>query len=71
MRQDLPQTCLPSRHPVLDVLDEEYCTVVFRLQGGRPTMSEFLLELSQHVEKSGTVEIVRFQVGDYLGHTPS
>jgi len=71
MPQDLPQTCLPTRHPLSDVLDKEYCTVVFRLQGGRPTMSEFLFELSQYVERSGTVEIVRFQVGDSLGHPHS
>jgi len=42
--------------------------VVFRLQGGRPSMSEFLFELSQHVEKSETVDVVRFQVGDSIGH---
>ena len=71
MRQALPQTCLPTRHPLSDVLDKEYCTVVFRLRGGRPTMSEFLLELSQYVERSETVEIVRFQVGDSLGHPHS
>lgn len=71
MRQDLPQARLSTRHPVLDVVDDKYCTVVFRLQGGNPTMSEFLLELSLHVESSGTVEIVRYQVGDYLGHTHS
>ncbi len=69
MRQDLPPTCLPTRHPLSDVLDEEYCTVVFHLQSGRPTMSEFLFELSQYVERSGMVEIVRFQVGDSLGHS--
>ena len=71
MPQDLPQTCLPTLHPLSDALDEEYCTVVFRLRGGRPTMSEFLFELSQYVERSGTVEIVRFQVGDSLGHPHS
>jgi|GEM_PF-1629082 hypothetical protein len=71
MRQALSQTCLPTQHPALNVVNEEYCTVVFRLRGGRPTMSEFLLELSQHVERSGTVEIVRFQVGDSLGHPHS
>ncbi|HFH3285689.1 hypothetical protein [Pseudomonas aeruginosa] len=46
--------------------DEEYCTVVFRLQGGRRAMGWFLAELSQHFEGSGTAEIVRFAVGDHL-----
>ncbi len=32
---------------------EEYCTVVFRLQGGRSAMDWFLAELSQHFEGSG------------------
>jgi hypothetical protein len=68
MPKDLPHTGLPTRHPLSDILDEEYCTVVFRLRGGRPTMSELLVELSQYVESAGTVEIVRFRVGDDLGH---
>ncbi|MFW0756401.1 hypothetical protein ACN1C3_16945 [Pseudomonas sp. H11T01] len=68
MSQDLPQTCLPTQHPMLNVVNEEYCTVVFRLRRGRPAMGAFLLELSQHIERAGTVEIVRFQVGDDLGH---
>ena len=71
MRQALQKTCLPTRHPLSDALDKEYCTVVFRLRGGRPTMSEFLFELSQYVERSGTVEIVRLQVGDSLDHPHS
>ena len=45
---------------------EEYCTVVFRLQGGRSTMGWLLAELSQHFEGSGTAEIVKFEVGDHL-----
>lgn len=45
---------------------EEYCTVVFRLQGGRSAMSWFLAELSRHFEGSGTAEIVKFEVGDHL-----
>jgi hypothetical protein len=45
---------------------EEYCTVVFRLQGGRPAMGWFLAKLSQHFEGSGTTEIVKFEVGDHL-----
>ena len=45
---------------------EEYCTVVFRLQGGRSAMGGFLVELSQHFESSGTAEIVKFEVGDHL-----
>ncbi|WP_223509908.1 hypothetical protein [Pseudomonas sp. BF-RE-29] len=69
MRQALEPTGLPTRHPLLDVLDEEYCTVVFRLRGGRPSRSELLVELSQYVERSGTVELVRFHVGDSLGHS--
>ena len=68
MPQDLPQTCLPSRNLLSDVLDEKYCTVVFRLRGGRPTLSEFLFELSQYVERSETIEIVRFQVDDDFDH---
>lgn len=67
MRQALPHNGLPTQHPLSDVLDEEYCTVVFRLRGGRPTMSELLVELSEYVESAGTVEIVRFRVGDDLG----
>lgn len=68
MSQALPPTGLPTRHTLLNGMDEEYCTVMFRLQGEHPTTSEFLLELSQYVENSGTVEIVRFQVCDDLGH---
>ena len=68
MPQDLPPPCRPTRASLPEVLDEEYCTVVFRLQGGRPRMSAFLLELSDHLEGSGTVEIVRFHVGDDLHH---
>ncbi|KTB60845.1 hypothetical protein AO066_02980 [Pseudomonas fluorescens] len=48
-----------------DAACEEYCTVVFRLQGGRSAMVWFLAELSQHFEGSGT-EIVKFEVGDHL-----
>ncbi|KJH75909.1 MULTISPECIES: hypothetical protein [unclassified Pseudomonas] len=68
MRQALEPTGLPTRHALLDVLDEEYCTVVFRLRGGRPSRSELLVELSQYVESAGTVEIVRFHVGNDLDH---
>ena len=68
MSKGLPPTGLPTRHTLLNGMDEEYCTVVFRLQGGHPTRSEFLLELSQYVERSGTVEIVHFQVCYDLGH---
>lgn len=45
---------------------DEYCTVVFRLQGGRLAMSWFLAELSRHFEGSNTAEIVKFKVGDHL-----
>ena len=68
MSHNLSHTGLPTQRPLPGVLDEKYCTVVFHLQGGRPTTSEFLFELSQHVEKSETVDIVRFQVGDSIGH---
>lgn len=46
--------------------NDEYCTVVFRLQGGRSAMGWFLAELSQHFEGSGTAEIVKFEIGDHL-----
>lgn len=68
MSNNLSHTCRPTQHPPLNVVSEEYCTVVFRLRDGRPALSEFLFELSQHVEKSETVDIVRFQVGDSIGH---
>lgn len=45
---------------------EEYCTVVFRVQGGRSAMGWFLAKLSRHFEGSGTAEIVKFEVGDHL-----
>lgn len=49
-----------------DAACEEYCTVVFRLQGERSATVWFLAELSQHFEGSGTAEIVKFEVGDHL-----
>lgn len=69
MRQALEPTGVPTRHALLDVLDEEYCTVVFRLRGGRLSRSELLVELSQYVESARTVEIVRFHVGNDLDHS--
>ena len=45
---------------------DEYCTVVFRLQGGRSAMGWLLAELSRHFEGSGTAKIVKFEVGDHL-----
>lgn len=51
----------PDRPPC-----EEYCTVVFRVQGGRSAMGWFLAELSRHFEDSGSAEIVKFEVGDHL-----
>lgn len=45
---------------------EEYCTVVFRLQGGRSAMRWFLAELSRHFGGSGTAEVVKFEIGDHL-----
>lgn len=68
MSNNLSHTGLPTQRPLPGVLDEKYCTVVFHLQGGRPSTSEFLIELSQYVEKSETVDIVRFQVGDSISH---
>ncbi|MFL9673044.1 hypothetical protein [Pseudomonas sp. 2822-17] len=49
-----------------DAACEEYCTVVFRLQGGRSAMVWLLAELSRYFEGSGSVEIVKFEVGDHL-----
>lgn len=57
----VPPSIRPHRSPC-----EEYCTVVFRLQGGRSAMGWFHAELSQHCEGSGTAEIVKFEVGDHL-----
>lgn len=45
---------------------EEYCTVVFRLQGERSAMGRFLVVLSRYFEGLGTAEIVKFEVGDHL-----
>ncbi|MFJ2363800.1 hypothetical protein ACIPIN_08860 [Pseudomonas sp. NPDC087697] len=73
MRHDVAKTLPHSLtvYPAQELMDEEYCTVLFRLQGGRPAIGELLLDLSQHFESSGTVEIVRVQVGDYLSGHPS
>lgn len=68
MPHDLPQSGYLTGHSLPDVVSDEYCTVVIRLQGRHLSPSEFLLELSLHVERVGAVEIVRFQVGDALGH---
>ncbi|MFS2198828.1 MULTISPECIES: hypothetical protein [unclassified Pseudomonas] len=40
--------------------------MVFHLQGGRSVTAWFLAEISRHFEGSGTVEIVKFEVGDLL-----
>ncbi|CRM57388.1 hypothetical protein [Pseudomonas sp. 25 R 14] len=45
---------------------EAYCTVVFRLPGGRTAVGALLLELSRQVEGSATAEIVKLRVGDPL-----
>lgn len=45
---------------------EDYCSVVFRLQGGRSAMGWLLAELSRHFGGSGTAEILKFEVGDHL-----
>ena len=65
MLDQLPITVPPSIRSH-HLACEEHCTVVFRLQGGRSAMGRFLAELSQHFEGSGTVEIVKFEVGDHL-----
>ena len=65
MLDQLPIIVQPSIH-LCRPPSEEYCTVVFRLQGGRSTMGWLLAELSRHFEGSGTAEITKFQVGDHL-----
>jgi hypothetical protein len=65
MLDHLPIIVQPSIRPDPSPCDE-YCTVVFRLQGGRSAMGWFLAELSRHFEGSGTAEIIKFQVGDHL-----
>lgn len=65
MLDQLPIIVQPSVRPH-HLPCEEFCTVVFRLQGGRSAMGWFLAELSQHFEGSGTAEIVKFEVGDHL-----
>ncbi|TCV62218.1 hypothetical protein [Pseudomonas fluorescens] len=57
----VPPATQPRRPPC-----EGYCTVVFRLRGGRSAMGWFLAELSRHLEGSVTAEIVKFEVGDHL-----
>lgn len=65
MLDQLPIIVQPSIRPHPSPC-EEYCTVVFRLQGGRSAMGGFLAELSHHFEGSGIAEIVKFEVGDHL-----
>ena len=65
MLDQFPIVVQPSIRP-RDAACEKYCTVAFRLQGGRSAMLWFLAELSQHFEGSGTAEIVKFEVGDHL-----
>lgn len=65
MLDQLPIIVPPSIRPNLPRY-EEYCTVVFRLRGGRSAMSWLLAELSQHLEASGAAEIVKFEAGDHL-----
>jgi hypothetical protein len=65
MLDQLPIIVQPSIHPCHPP-SEEYCTVVFRLQGGRSAMGWFLADLSRYFEGSGTAEIVKFEVGDHL-----
>ena len=57
----VPPSIQPHHRPC-----EEYCTVVFRLQGGRSTMGWLLAELSQHFEGSSTIEVVKCEVGDHV-----
>ena len=61
-RPVIVQPSIRPHHPPC----EEYCTVLFRLQGGRSAMGWLLAELSHHFECSGTAEIVKFEVGDHL-----
>ncbi|WP_340368589.1 hypothetical protein [Pseudomonas hefeiensis] len=61
-RPIIAQPSIRPHHPPC----EEYCTVVFCLQGGRSAMGWLLAELSHHFEGSGTAEIVKFEVGDHL-----
>jgi hypothetical protein len=65
MLDQLPIIVQPSNRPHHPPC-EEYCTVVFRLQGGRSAMGGFLAELSNHFDGSGTAELVKFEVGDRL-----
>lgn len=65
MLDQLPIFVPPSTQPHHPPCDE-YCTVVFRLQGGRSTMGWLLAELTRHFEGSGTTEVVKFEVGDHL-----
>lgn len=58
----IDQPSIQPQHPPC----EEYCTAVFRLQGGRSAMGWFLAELTHYFEGSGTAEIVKFKVGDHL-----
>lgn len=65
MLNQLPIIVQPSirpQHPTC----EKYCTVVFRLQGGRSAIGWFLGELCKHFDSSGTAEIVKFEIGDHL-----
>lgn len=61
-RPIIVQPSIRPHHPPC----EEYCTVVFRLQGGRSAIRGVLAELSRHFEGSGTAEIVKFEAGDHL-----
>ncbi|VVN70375.1 hypothetical protein PS720_00385 [Pseudomonas fluorescens] len=65
MSDQLPIIAQPPIHLCLPP-SEEYCTAVFRLQGGRSAMGWFLAGLSRYFEGSGTAEIVKFEVGDHL-----
>jgi hypothetical protein len=66
MQHHLPIAIERSVPPGLPFPCEEYCTVVFRVQGGRSAMAGFLAELSRHFEGLGTAEIVKFEIGDHL-----
>ena len=65
MLDQFPIVVQPSIRP-RDAACEKYCTVAFRLQGGRSAMLWVLAVLSHHFEGSGTAEIVKFEVGDHL-----
>lgn len=66
-----PQPIPLCVQPALALPDDRCCTVVFRLRGRHTSPSEFLAKLSRHFDGTGTVEIVKFKAGDWLGDVHS